>query len=65
MRKRQTLKLKLTKETLRDMVPEDMQKIAAGAGISCGALSACDCSAPNHPGPWTLGGTQFCTLLQY
>lgn len=50
--------LSLRRETLRQMVPDELNQVAGGR-LSCGAETACDCSGP--------GGNQtsiYCTLMQ-
>jgi len=71
MRKRKTTnnRLRLQKETIRNLVRGELHKIAGGQ--SCGAGTACGCSGgwgdwktdPGDP-DWTAG-TLTCTLMQY
>jgi len=49
-RKNKTMKLTLAKETLRDLVPNDLEKVAGGR-ISCG-VSGCDCSGGTDTAGW-------------
>jgi hypothetical protein len=68
MKKRNKSRLVLSRETLHEMLSEELQEIAAG-GNSCGGASACDCSG-QAPGSisnavCTNQGTRICTLMQY
>ena len=54
MKKNQGRKLRLAKETIRNLVPAELRQVGGGK-ISCGGFSACDCSGP------TSGGSAGCT----
>lgn len=63
-------KLQLSRETLRNLVPNHLQNVGGGgAGLTCGGDSACDCSGGQGSDflcNTTTGndGTHFCTLDQ-
>ena len=59
MRKQTTKRLSLNRDTIRQMVPAELEQILGG-GISCGAQTACDCSSTGQ-----TTGTEFCTKIQY
>jgi len=46
MRKRKSTsnRLRVQKETIRNLVQSELQRVEGGLGPSCGADSACDCS---------------------
>lgn len=52
-------RLVLAKESLRNLVAEDLKPV--GGGFSCGALSACDCSGAGT----TNTESVYCTRPQY
>jgi hypothetical protein len=45
MKKNQGRKLRLAKETIRNLVPAELRQVGGGR-ISCGGATACDCSGP-------------------
>ncbi len=59
MKKQFGKKLNLSRETLRSLVSEELQKADGGIPGTCGAETACDCS-----GPGGNAGTLYCTLIQ-
>jgi hypothetical protein len=59
--KKHATRLSLAKESIRQLVPDDLGRIG-GAGISCGANSACDCSSSATTGN---NGSLYCTKIQY
>ena len=58
--RKQTKRLTLNRETIRQMLPQELTEIVGG-GVSCGAATACDCST-NTTG---TTGTEGCTKIQY
>lgn len=59
MKKKSQRKLSLSRETIRNLVPEELHQVAGG--ISCGPLSACDCST--DPGDTSVTSA-YCTKPQ-
>jgi len=49
-KKEQDHKLRLSKETLRNLVPTELQKVGGGR-ISCG-VTGCDCSGGGDTAGW-------------
>jgi hypothetical protein len=62
MKKTQGRKLRLAKETIRNLVPAELRQVGGGK-ISCGAASACDCST-YEPGS-SLPPTPVTSIMQY
>ena len=52
MKKSQGPKLRLSKETIHSLLPDQLRQVGGGR-ISCGPASACDCSGPISSGPST------------
>lgn len=54
MKKRTTThnRLRLQKETIRNLVRNELQRVEGGLGPSCGAASACDCSGDGGLKTW-------------
>jgi hypothetical protein len=50
-------KLRLSKDTIRSLVPSDLRMVGGGIKRSCGGDTACDCSGWSDPSGSTLSNT--------
>lgn len=71
MKKTPERKLRLAKETLRSLVPDELRQVGGGR-ISCGGASACDCSTSgpssgsSSSGGWdSVNCTPDQSIMQY
>lgn len=70
MHKTKKKHLTLSKETIRQLIPSELNEIGGGLRASCGGASACDCSGTTFSSSTvetvgTDGGSVFCTKPQY
>lgn len=64
MQKRANRKLRLSKDTIRSLVPDDLRMVGGGLKRSCGA-TGCDCSGwsdPTYSGTSDTGGSGLDTI---
>jgi hypothetical protein len=64
-------RLRLAKETIRSLVPDELRQVGGGGRMSCGGGTACDCSGPIGSGSssssaWeSLNCTPANSIMQY